>query len=203
MSVEIFSAFVLGRIILSGTPGPGVLTSVSRAVTGGFRESFLFLNGIVLCNIIFLLVAVLGMTAISKLMGEWFYLIKIVVGIYLILLGIKYFKSNVTLNKKTQFKNRKKLNTFLDGFLLTLGNPDPILFYASFLPTIINKQEIRIIDTLIMIFFIILIAYMVTGTYCYVASLSRKFFVGTKIVERINKVAGIILGLIGCYMILK
>ena len=48
MNIEILLAFLFGMIVLSATPGPGVIASVSRAVTEGFKLSLAFIGGLVM-----------------------------------------------------------------------------------------------------------------------------------------------------------
>ena len=53
MNFEILIAFLFGMVILSATPGPGVLASVSTALSKGFKASLFFISGLVIGDIIF------------------------------------------------------------------------------------------------------------------------------------------------------
>jgi threonine/homoserine/homoserine lactone efflux protein len=203
MDYEILAGFLAGMIVLSATPGPGVFASMSKAVSDGFKSSLFFIGGLVIGDSVFLILAIVGMSAISKILGEMFFVIKIAGGIYLIFLGIKTFrKNNFNLNFKTGLK-KNNLQTILSGLLITLGNPKPILFYASVLPTIINFSKINSVDILIMILLIALVSFAVLGSYCYFASLSRKLFIKEKSNKRINRAAGAIMSATGVYIVLK
>jgi len=63
--------------------------------------------------------------------GDIFIAIRIIGGIYLVYLGIKM--SEAAVSSHNQKQTGKKINGrhLFSGFLLTLGNPKPILFYAS------------------------------------------------------------------------
>jgi threonine/homoserine/homoserine lactone efflux protein len=87
--------------------------------------------------------------------------------------------------------------------LLSLGNPKPILFYASVLPTIINFNEVRPLDVLMMMTLIALVSFSVLGTYCYIASLSNKVSMSSGWQKRINKFAGIVMIMVGVFIIVK
>jgi threonine/homoserine/homoserine lactone efflux protein len=203
MNYEILAGFLAGMIVLSATPGPGVFASMSKAVSDGFKSSLFFIGGLVIGDSIFLILAIVGMSAISKVLGEMFFIIKIAGGIYLIFLGIKTFrKKDFNLNFKAGPK-KNNLQTILSGLLITLGNPKPVLFYASVLPTIINFSKINLVDVLIMILLIALVSFAVLGPYCYFASLSRKLFIKEKAQKRINKSAGVIMSATGAYIVLK
>lgn len=203
MSIEIIIAFTVGRIILSAAPGSGVLASVATAVSDGFKESILFLSGIVLCNIIFLLAALYGMAAIAKNIDELFFIIQTAGGIYLIMLGIKIINKKITINEVYKTERKNVYSAFLGGFFLTLGNPEPILFYASVVPTIFNFQKVQVSDALILSCIVMSLSFLITGSYCYIASLSRKHLIGNLIYEKINIISGLIMCAIGVYIILK
>lgn len=175
MNWEILFAFLIGMTILAASPGPGVLASVSKALAEGFKSSLFLIGGLVLGDTIFLVLALMGMSAISKIMGELFFIIKIIGGLYLIYLGIRMVKKNsIQINSKLSRK-QSRFKTFLSGFLVTMGNPKPILFYASVVPTIIDIHSVSIFEVLALISIIVAVSFIVIGTYCYFASLSRKF----------------------------
>jgi threonine/homoserine/homoserine lactone efflux protein len=211
MNINILIAFLFGMIILSATPGPGVFASMSKAISNGFTASLYLIGGLVIGDIIFLLLALFGLSAIAKIMGWMFLFIKIIGGIYLIYLGIKIFRSvllkeNIEGQKEDQSRQSgaitdNRFQTFLGGFVVTLGNPKPILFYASVLPTIINFNEVKPLEVFIMVLLIALVSFIVLGTYSCVASLSHKLNINGRWNKRINQVAGIVMMVAGLLVI--
>ena len=123
--------------------------------------SLFFIGGLVLGDIIFLSLALLGLSTIAKMLGEMFIVIKIAGGIYLVYLGIRMFRSSLISTNITTKKDESKWQTLISGLLLTLGNPKPILFYASVLPTIINFSEVRLTDALLMMALIAFVSFSV------------------------------------------
>ncbi len=202
MNINLLIAFFIGMTILAATPGPGVFGSMAKAVAEGFKMSLFFIGGLVLGDIIFFNLALLGLSAIAKMLGGMFLAIRIAGGLYLVYLGIRMFKSSqFSTNVKTN-GGKNKWQTCLSGLLLTLGNPKPILFYASVLPTIINFNEIRFTDALLMMAILILVSFSVVGTYSYIASLSHKIQMSEKIQKRINQAAGFVMSAVGIYVII-
>lgn len=201
MNIDILTAFLIGRIVLTATPGPGVLATIIRAISDGFKGSLFFLSGVILCNIIFLLIALYGVSSISYIIGDMFFIIKIIGGIYLIILGIKLFSKDLVINET--LGNKNNYQNFLGGFLITAGNPEPILFYASVVPTLIQNKRILIVDALLMIIIIISISFIITGSYCYAASFSGGIINRNEFFRNINKIAGIVMCAIGGYLVFK
>ena len=203
MNIEVLLAFSIGMIILAVTPGVGVFFSVAQAISGGFISSLVFISGLIMGDIIFFILAIIGVSAISEIMGELFFVVRIIGGIYLVYLGIKSLKKNGT--ETNTFLNTKKSRRriFLSGLLITMGNPKPILFYASVVPTIVDINKIHLSDILILIFLIAAISYVVVGGYCYVASFSKRMITNTSCKKKLENIAGFTIIAAGCYIIFK
>jgi len=203
MNINLLITFLIGMIVLAATPGPGVFGSMAKAAAEGFKMSLFFIGGLVLGDIVFLSLALLGLSAISKMMGDMFVAIRIVGGLYLIYLGIKMFRSSPNSTNTKTNREENKWQTWVSGFLLTLGNPKPILFYASVLPTIINFNEVRWIDALVMMTLVALVSFSVLGTYSYIASLSHKIQLNGKMQTRTNQAAGFVLAIVGIIVMIQ
>lgn len=203
MNIEMLLAFSIGMTILAATPGVGVFASVSTALAQGFNKSLFLIGGLVLGDIIFFLLALAGLSAISTLMGELFFFIKIAGGIYLIYLGIKMYRQNSNALEEVKVEKKSSLKIFTSGFLVTMGNPKPILFYASVVPTIIDVPSVTLMDVFILAGVITFISFAVIGTYCYLAAASKKLVKNTSVARKLNKAAGLVLCGTGGYIIVK
>jgi threonine/homoserine/homoserine lactone efflux protein len=174
---------------------------MAKAIAEGFKISLFFIGGLVLGDIVFFTLALLGLSAIAKIFGGMFLIIRIAGGLYLVYLGVRMFRSStISTNVKTN-RDENKWQTCMSGFLLTLGNPKPILFYASVLPTIINYNEIRFLDGLLMIAIIAFVSFSVVGTYSYIASLSHKVQMTKNMQKKINQSAGFVMAAVGIYVL--
>lgn len=190
-------------IVLAATPGPGVFGSMAKAAAEGFKMSLFFIGGLVLGDSILLALALLGLSAIAKLMGGMFLVIKIAGGLYLTYLGVRMFRSTSISGQTQTEKKENKWQTCLSGILLSLGNPKPILFYASVLPTIINFNDVRLSDAVLMMVLIGLVSFTVVGTYSYIASLTHKIQMSEVMQKRINQIAGFIMAAVGVFVIIQ
>jgi threonine/homoserine/homoserine lactone efflux protein len=202
MNINLLITFLIGMIVLAATPGPGVFGSMVKAAAEGFKMSLFFIGGLVIGDSILLVLALLGLSAITKLMGGMFLAIRISGGLYLVYLGIRMFRSSSISVSAIKDTIESKWRTCLSGMLLSLGNPKPILFYASVLPAIINFNEVRLIDALLMIVLIALVAFSVVGTYAYIASLTHKIQMSEKMQTRTHQAAGFIMAAVGIFIII-
>ena len=203
MNIQLLISFLIGMIVLAATPGPGVFGSMAKAAAEGFKMSLFFIGGLVLGDSILLALALLGLSAIAKLMGGMFLILKYAGGLYLIYLGFRLFVSSTRSGHAQAEKKENKWQTCLSGMLLSLGNPKPILFYASVLPTIINFNDVRLSDALLMMLLIGLVSFSVVGTYSYIASLTHKMQMSEVMQKRTNQAAGLIMAAVGVFVIIR
>jgi threonine/homoserine/homoserine lactone efflux protein len=202
MDLKILLAFLFGMIILSATPEPGVFASVSTALSKGFKSSLLFIGGLVIGDIIFFMLAIIGMTAISKMMGQFFFIVKLIGGLYLVYMGFEIIRHR---KDEIVIKNDKsaRYKTMLSGLLVTLGNPKAILFYASIVPTIIDITIINPYEIMAIIFMISAISFIVVGFYCYLAVMSKSILLKKEYQRRVNISSGVIMITAGSFVLFK
>ena len=159
-------------LFLAIVPGPGVLAVVARAVTHGFRSASFFTLGIVFGDLIFLLMAILGLAYIAELLGSFFVLIKVAGGAYLIVMGISLWRG-AHKTSVAKVSNQHPPSDFLTGLAITLGNPKVIVFYASLLPSLLDLTSFSLADiTLTAIIVSVVLASVLLG-YALVAIRSR------------------------------
>ena len=203
MSLLNVLAFSIAMFLLAITPGPGVFATISRALSSGFSNASFVVFGIVIGDIIFLLLAIFGLSTIASILGDFFILVKYLGGTYLLFLGYKILTSK---EKETNLKGIHELSwkkNFLTGLIITLSNPKVILFYLGFLPTFINLQTLTTID----IFIISLIVSIVLGgvmlAYAYSASSAKDLFKSKSSKRKMNIAAGSVMISAGAVLIIK
>ena len=190
--MNLFSIFSLAiaLFVLGVTPGPGMFATISRSLASGFAPSLGVIAGIVTGDIIFLVFAILGMSAISQAMGNFFVVIKIVGAAYLIFLGFKIWRSDPVLAKQTNGKKGMKYGNYFSGILITLSNPKVILFYCGFLPSFMDLTSLSSVDICIATITVAIVLSSVLMFYAYLANRARVFFSSTRSVRRLNRTAG-------------
>jgi threonine/homoserine/homoserine lactone efflux protein len=203
MSLLNVLTFSLAMFLLAITPGPGVFATISRALSSGFSNSSFLVLGIVIGDIIFLLLAIFGLSAMASMLGEFFILVKYVGGVYLLFLGYKILTSK---EKETNIKGIHELSwkkNFLTGLIITLSNPKVILFYLGFLPTFINLQSLNAIDIVIISMIVTIVLGGVMLAYAYSASSAKNLFKNKSSKRKMNIVAGTVMISVGAVLIIK
>ena len=194
MTIETTIAFTLAMTILAVTPGPGVFASVAQALSGGFRSAWNVIAGIIIGDILFLMLAIFGLSAVAKVLGEFFFIVRLIGGAYLIWLGYKMWTTQplaFTANHKANQRNGWQ--RFLGGLFITLGNPKVILFYVGFLPTFIDLNHLKHVDILVVASIVTLVLAGVMGCYTFMAGRARLIFTSQRAARNLNRTAGTVM----------
>ena len=203
--MSLISLFALAgaMLFLAITPGPGVFATVARALASGFKKSTMVILGIVIGDLIFLLLAIYGLSEIAENLHEVFLTIKYIGAAYLIYLGIALWKA---CPKKMEIENAKELSwkgNFLSGLFITLGNPKVILFYLSFLPTFVDLSSLSNSDVLAIASIVTLVLGTTMLVYAFTASKARSMFQSSKSRRMMNRSAGGVMIATGTVLAIK
>lgn len=121
-------------------PGPAVMLTINNSIQKGLLKSFAGILGI---SLAILLVAIISATSLGVVLASSavaFNIIKIAGSVYLIYLGIKMLRSEVT-NNITKEQEGSFLKCFMDGFLVSVSNPKAVIFFMSIFPQFIDLTQ--------------------------------------------------------------
>ncbi len=191
MTVETLLAFTLAMAVLSLTPGPGNFTVIARALSGGFWSGLATVAGLVLGDLLYLVLAVIGLSALATVMGEFFLVVKILGAAYLIWLGIKSWRAPVDPRSVRPSADRRGLWRSLGlGFFVTLGNVKVILFYVAFVPTFVEVAALSAWDVALLGAVVALVLLLVLGGHAFLAARAGRLFRSEPALRRLNRISG-------------
>ena len=190
--MSFISLFALAgaMFLLAITPGPGVFATVARALASGFKYSAVVVAGIVTGDLIFLLFAIFGLSAIAENLHGVFLIIKYVGAAYLIFLGIKLWREKPREIQIRGIKDHSWKSNFLAGLFITLGNPKVILFYLGFLPTFVDLSSLSGADVFAIASVVSLVLGATMLAYGFAASNTRRLLRNTRSQRLMNRSAG-------------
>jgi len=188
-SISLF-ALAGAMLLLAITPGPGVFATVARALASGFKHSAVVVLGIVMGDIIFLLFAIYGLSAVAENLHGLFLAIKYIGAADLVYLGMSLWRAKPGAIKIDAVRELSWRSNFLTSLFITLGNPKVILFYLGFLPTFVNMTSLSSGDVLAIASVVTLILGATMLVYGYAASQARNLFQSTKSQRIMNRSAG-------------
>ena len=132
MSASLYAAFVAATVILMLVPGPNVALIVVNSLAFGARTGLVTVLGTIVGMVVQLSVAALGVTALFGALAQGFVTLRWLGVAYLLWLGFRDWRAPAgDLSRIAPVSPRK---IFTRGFLVSLTNPKPLVFYAAFLP---------------------------------------------------------------------
>lgn len=196
--VALFGAMV----VLASIPSVSVLAVSTRSATFGFIHGVLTTIGIVIGDIIFIIMAIWGLSFLAETMGNLFVLIKYLGGAYLIWLGIGLYRAKSQDLGPEAVVESSLLSSFLTGLSITLADQKATLFYLGFFPAFLDLSQVSYVDTLIIMAITVVAVGGVKLGYAFMADRAR-VLVSPKIRKGINTVAGCVMIAVGVFLLVK
>lgn len=148
-----YNTIALATIItlLAAIPSSSVALVVIRASTMGVKQGVITSLGVVAGDLVFVAMALLGLSALSEQLGALFVVIRYLAAGYLIWFGLNLIRNHahrVPQGEPSVPPNgaRATSASFLSGFLLTLSDIKAVFFYASLFPAFIDLITLRSVD---------------------------------------------------------
>ncbi|MCE0914390.1 MULTISPECIES: LysE family translocator [unclassified Pseudomonas] len=141
MSLHEWFGFVVVAMLVTLTPGPGVIMALSNSVAYGPRRAMLGSIGNAFGLLAISAATSAGLGVVLQASATALLLLKVLGASYLIYLGVKQWRSRTSaFDKLDQPAGRASTNNrlMLNGVTVALTNPKAILFFAAFLPQFIR-----------------------------------------------------------------
>lgn len=122
-------AFIIG-ISIAAPVGPIGVLCIRRTLSNGRLAGFISGMGAASADMTYGAIAAFGLTAITSLLVNNAFWLKLIGGLFLLYLGIKTFFEKPA-EKSTEASQGGLLNMFTSTFVLTITNPMTILAFAA------------------------------------------------------------------------
>jgi len=165
--------------------------------------------GMVISDIIYLIMACLGLATIAHTWEEAFFAIRILGAAYLLYLGWKMWTAPLpaaltnTGGCPSSPVAHKIVASFTQGFLISASNPKVILFYIAFLPTfmdvtILSHTDIALASALTFVALLSGLSLVAVG-----AAQAKRYLRSARAIKYLNRSAGSIMISAGVYIGLR
>jgi threonine/homoserine/homoserine lactone efflux protein len=155
----------LALIVVSATPGPGVITTVTRSLQSGFRAGCWITAGIVVMDLVVLIVTLSGLSLLAYWSQPGLVAMKLFGAGFLLWLAWKNWHRPALAQSATPEQDRRD---FFTGIAVSLTNP--VLFYLAFLPAFIDLSALTLLDAFVLLGLISLILGGVLLAYALAAA---------------------------------
>jgi threonine/homoserine/homoserine lactone efflux protein len=192
MTITALTIFAFAILVAAASPGPAIAAILARVIGRGTAGVPAFIAGIVLGDVTWLAIAVLGLSFVASSFQMIFSIIKYAGAAYLLYLAYRLWTAPAVAVDMNAADNvdGKPLRSFMGGLLLTLGNPKAIAFYLALTPTLIDVSRIDLVSYAELAGIIAVVLVLVFSGYVLAASRARKLFRSPHAMKLLNRIGG-------------
>jgi threonine/homoserine/homoserine lactone efflux protein len=199
------AAFFTAALVLAAIPGPGLLYIVSRTLAGGRSVGYASSLGTALGGLVHVVAGVVGVSALVMASATAFIALKLIGGIYLIILAIQTWRSAARIEIAEHVTGNAGIGTaFRDGAIVEATNPKTAAFFLALIPQFIDPSHGSIAVQFLALGVISI--GVNTATALLVATgasrIRERLFNNTSLMQRVRQGSAIILGSLGLSLLL-
>lgn len=201
MSLSEIVALFSAMVVLALIPSASVALVVARSSIAGFWNGAAVAAGIVVGDLVFVLLAVLGMSVLADVLGGLFLVLRYAASAYLMWFGFSLLRRHRSSPMAAPGRGVSSLSvSFFSGLALTMGDMKAIVFYASLFPAFIDLATISLLDIAAIIGVTVIAVGSVKLGYAFAARNVLSFAVDVKVERAIKRIAGSLMILTGIYL---
>ena len=184
--------------ILFLTPGPVWVALLARAMSGGFRAAWPLAMGVVVGDVIWPLIAILGVAWIVSVFEGFMLVLKWVACLTFLTMGYFLIRSaGKEIAKDSRLARPGMWAGFIAGVAVILGNPKAVLFYMGVLPGFFDLTRLTALDIALICglsFIVPLAGNLILAGF---VDRARRLLKSPTALKRLNIVSGCLLILVG------
>ncbi|QIB66120.1 LysE family translocator [Kineobactrum salinum] len=200
---DLLGLFVV-MIALAAIPSASVALVVVRSATVNVRNGIATAIGVVTGDLIFIAMVMMGLVALSEIMGAFFAMVRYLAAGYLLWLGCQLIRHAAEIRPVDADQAKGSVATsFISGLALTLGDIKAILFYASFFPAFVDIASLTKSEVWLIMLVTVVAVGGVKVVYALVANRMAYLPKGVVFQRKTKVIAGGLLVGAGGYLIVK
>ena len=186
--------FASALFIAAASPGPGIAAIVARVLGRGTVGAVAFTAGVAVGDVVWLTVAILGLSALAQAFHGVFEAVKYAGAAYLLYLAWKMWTAPVAAHAIAVAATREKpLRLFLGGLAVTMGNPKVMVFYLALLPSLIDVARVTALGYAALVAATLSVLGIVFTGYVLLAARARRLFTSPRALKLVNRGTGAVM----------
>lgn len=135
------------------------------------------------------LIVAIGLQAVMHVVGEAFFVIKLIGAAYLFWIGWKMFTSRTGINLHARKAPKAAWRYLVQGALVNWGNPKTLLFLGAFLPQFVRLDQPLFAQIMLLGLIVMAIATITDNLYAILAGAARQMLTAAR-VKLLNRISG-------------
>ena len=184
-------------LVLFLTPGPVWLALMARGMSGGFPAAWPLALGVAVGDVLWPLLAVLGVTWVASTFDGLMVALKYVAVVMFAVMGILLIRhADRTIAADSRLNRPGAWAGFMAGLAVILGNPKAILFYMGMLPGFFDLTVVTPFDIAAIVGISFVVPLGGNLTMALFIDRLRRLLASPAALRRTNIVSGILLILV-------
>jgi len=184
--------------ILFLTPGPVWVALIARAMSGGFHAAWPLALGVVVGDVLWPLIAVLGVTWIVTVFADFMLVMRWVACITFLVMGWLIIRNrDKTIASDSRLTRPGMWAGFLAGLAVILGNPKAILFYMGVLPGFFDLTQLTWKDMAVICLLSAVVPFIGNLILSGFVDRARRLLTSPDALRRTNTISGLLLMAVG------
>ena len=181
------------------SPGPAILLAINNGLMHNMRGVAVSSLANILGLFCLSSISMLGLGAILQTSSTLFLIMKVMGASYLIYMGIKQFRnlSNVFDGNNGVKIEKNSWKVFRKGFLVSVTNPKPIVFFTAIFPIFLNPSAALMPQFFTMTFTFMLLSFATLMSFAHFAKYFKFWFSNEKRARIFNRISGSIFVMLG------
>jgi len=187
-----------GIFILFLTPGPVWMALAARTLSGGFGSAWPLALGVVIGDILWPIIAILGLSWVAMQYDGLLDLLKYVATLIFFVLGFSLISNpDRAVNSDNRLTRPGQLAGFIAGVAIILSNPKAILFYIGALPGFFDLSRVTLLDIVAICTISAVLPFLGNLTLSIMVDRVRHLLSSPATLRKVNTISGILLILVG------
>jgi threonine/homoserine/homoserine lactone efflux protein len=173
VDLQVYLAFFVATFIFMIIPGPNVALIVANSIAHGIRSGIFTVCGTCSAMVVQLALVGLGLAGAASVLGDWIGWLRWLGIFYLVYLGVRQWHGPASMTLSTARPTGNGASAYARGCMVSLINPQTLVFYAAFFPQFVKTDQPIALQMLIFGATFVWLAFLVDGSWAVVIGLTR------------------------------
>ncbi len=183
------------------SPGPGLFAVLATSTRHGPVAALWFSAGHVIGDILYVSIAMFALSILAQTIEQSMIYVKFFGAAYLLYIGYQQWKSK-GVSFSVQDDKKSTLKLLLAGFVVGGTNPKTIIYYLSFLPIFIDLNNLTLATEIEVIIVVGITVLFVLSLANILGLKLRKHIESPVVIQKVNKITGMTMMLVGVFVAL-
>jgi threonine/homoserine/homoserine lactone efflux protein len=194
-------SLTVATFVYAISPGPGIFAVLATSTRYGPIAALWLSIGHVIGDILYVSIAMFALTILAQTIEQSMAYVKIFGAAYLLYIGFKQYRS-MGVSFKDASAKKSVIHLLFSGFLVGGTNPKTIVYYLSFLPIFIDLNNLTLATELQVIVIVGLTVLLALSMANILGLKLRTFIEDPGLIQKVNKITGIMMILVGVFVAL-